>query len=243
MIESAFFGIIQGLTEFLPVSSSGHLFVLRKLLKIPSDLLSFFVFLHLATLFSVVSFLHKDIFHACKNKKLIDRLAVTTTATVIFVFLIGKIGIPYFGHKYVISAGFLVTTLFLCFIRKGGTKTVDELPIRDCLFIGLMQACAVFPGISRSGITITSLMKRGVKKNEAFTFSFLIAIPVIVGASIVELKDLKSTFTLPSLAAGCILAFLTGLFALKMVKIYVNLEKIYQFGYYCLFMSIFVLFL
>jgi len=242
MIKSLIFGLVQGLTEFLPVSSSGHLFFLQKLFSVEEQLLPVFVLLHLATLCSVLVFFFQDIRKALKNKKIVSAVAVATLFTVIPAFAFDRLLGVFMTHKYMICFGYLVTSVLLLKIGKGGNRTMEELSLKESCCLGLVQALAVVPGISRSGITISALLKKGLNKQAAFTFSFFLSLPVILCAFIYELKDFDPVFSLASVLSGFIVAFLSGLLALKMLKKYLGTEKLYRFGYYCLVLAGLVLF-
>jgi undecaprenyl-diphosphatase len=244
MREAIFFSLVQGITEFLPISSTGHLFLIKRLLTLDTNLLPFFVFLHLATLFSVTVFFSKVLPSIFKNKKIIVNLALATLTTFIFAFLLKYTIEDYFDSKYLTFIGFITSALFLLIFRKGGQKTMKELQIKDSLLIGFIQSLAIMPGVSRSGITITTLMKRGFKRKEAFEFSFFLAIPTILGAFLSEAKNLfRSNLDTINIVVGFFLAFFSGLFALKMLKKYLERKKLYKFGYYCLVMAIMTIFL
>lgn len=244
MKELIFFGLVQGLTEFLPISSSGHLFIFQKILSVSADMLPVFVLMHLATLGSVVVFLYRDIIAALRDRKILIRIFLATLVTGVVALAIEKAALKFFDSPCLIAGGLLITAFLLLTIRKGGARTIADAGIRDSIYIGLLQGLAVFPGISRSGITITVLLKRGFDKKNAFTFSFLLAVPIICLAFMSEAGSLKNSFfAWPELGAGCLAAFLSGLFALKMLKKYLGMDKLYRFGYYCLAVSMAVLFL
>lgn len=239
MVKAFLFSAIQGLSEFLPISSSGHLYIIKKILKLPSDLLPFFIYLHVATLFSLIVFFYRDIILSFKNKKILLNIGVATSITFISVLFFRGILGRYFSHKYLISLGFLITAFLLLAIRDDGNKKIEDLKIKDCAIIGILQALAVIPGISRSGITITGLMKRGLKKIEAFKFSFLLAIPTIFGAFLLKIKDLSvSGLSADYLAESFFIAFVLGLLALRILRRYVYTNRLYQFGYYCILVGV-----
>lgn len=248
LIKAIFLGITQGLTEFFPVSSSGHLFVLQNLFQRlgfsnQEGLLSFFVFLHAATLFAVFVFLAKKIPLLFK-KQLFFHLVIITVVTGIIGLLIRFLFAQYFTKNYLLAFCFLVNSVILLSLRKyPERKTWKELSFKDSLIIGLLQGISFFPGISRSGITITGLVKRGVKKEDAFTLSFLAAIPVISGAFLLEAQNLfRGNIAKSTIIIGFIFAFFTGLVALKFLKKILIMEKFRSFAYYCLFISLLSLF-
>ena len=244
MKEGIIFGIIQGLTEFLPISSSGHLFILKKLFEIDINILPFVVYLHLATLLSLVVFFYKDIVHFIKNKKVMKQLLITTLVTFVCAALLMRLLERYFDFKFLIAIGFLTTSLFLFTTRKDGSKSLEDYSPKDSMYVGFMQALAIIPGISRSGITITVLMRRGFKRKDCFVFSFLLAIPVIIAATLLEgTKIIATGFTLSVLINSFLLAFFSGLIALKILKKYIDTNRLYLFSYYCIIIFLVVIFL
>lgn len=243
MIEPLVFGAMQGLSEFLPISSSGHLYIIKRILKLNTNLLSFFVYLHLATLLSLIVFFYKDIIISFKNKKILLNLGIATSITFISVLFFMGILERYFDYKSLIFLGFLFTAFLLITIRQDGDKKIEDLRIKDCAIIGFLQSLAIIPGVSRSGITITSLMKRGLKKTEAFKFSFLLAIPTIFGAFLLKMKGLLSNLSANYMGVSFILAFVLGLLALRILRRYVYTNKLYQFGYYCILAGVIVVLL
>ena len=238
-----FFGIIQGLTEFLPISSSGHLYLLQKLLAIKEDCLSFFVFLHLATLLAIIVFFFKKIKVLFKTKLLFNVLLITLISGIM------GLGIRFYlkdllGNKFLLTFCFLVNAgiLFSTRLNSGG-RDIANIKFKDSLFLGVLQGFSPFPGISRSGITIVGLLKRGFKNIEAFTLSFLMAIPLILGAFIIKFKELReANLSLQSMSLGFITAFIFGLVALKIVKKVLVSEKFKNFAYYSLVIAVITLF-
>lgn len=228
-------GITQGLTEFLPVSSSGHLYFLKRLLGIQGDYFSFFVFIHIATLAAVVLFLSKSV-KLLLNKRLLAHIALITLVT-------GAMGLSIkfyleraFGNRYLLTFCFLVNAGVLLSARaSSGKKTYKDITLKDALIIGLMQGFSPFPGISRSGITIAGFLRRGFSRKESFVLAFLAAIPVMLGAFFIELKGLaRSSISLGGMMPGFIAAFFSGLLALAIVKKALAAHRFNNFAYYCL---------
>ena len=238
-----FFGIIQGLTEFLPISSSGHLYLLQKFLAIRGNCLPFFVFLHLATLLAIIVFFFKKIKLLFKTKLLLNILLITLISGIM------GLGIKFYlkeflGNKFLLTFCFLTNAGILLSIRfNSREREIASINFKDSLFLGILQGFSPLPGISRSGITITGLLKRGFKNVEAFSLSFLMAIPLILGAFIVELKELKeANFSLQSMSLGFVTAFIFGLLALKIVKKALISGKFKNFAYYSLVIAVVTLF-
>lgn len=239
-----FFGIVQGLTEFLPVSSSGHLYILKNFLNLNQGLLGFFIFLHLATLLVIGVFLHKEIISSLFKKNILIYLAVVTAITAAFGLAIDHFLKDFFENKFFIPfCLFLNGAVILGVKNTSENRGINSISLRDALVMGLLQGLAVFPGISRSGITIVGLLKRGVKAKDAFSLSFLMAIPAIIGAFLLKSKELlRSGLVLAEAAAGFIAAFVFGLAALVILRKTLINKKFKYFGYYCIALSLLALF-
>ena len=257
-IDAIILGVIQGLTEFLPVSSSGHLEIARELLdtnQLPSDNLLMTSVLHFATALSTILVFKKDIFNLIKG--LFDKENKTSKSYVIKILIAivpaGLVGfllsdeIEYLFSGNMILVGMMLiitgTLLFLTKILKTKNLKISKV---HALIIGLSQAFAVIPGISRSGATICTSLFLGNNKSEAAKFSFLIVIPVIFGAI---LKDVLSgnifdnEIKISILIIGFISSFLTGILACKlMLKIVANNNLIY-FSFYCFVLGIISIFI
>ena len=260
-----FLGLLQGLTEFLPVSSSGHLvlveqipFIKNKLSQVQTDLNLFInIALHFSTLIAILFFLKKDLslliknFFINLNSKNFKAKEIKIAFNIIWAsFPAGIIGLGLhqFGSKLfslplLVFSLLIINGLALIFSKRIKTKSlqIDNLSPTKSFFIGLTQALAILPGISRSGLTITGGMLSGLEPLEAAKFSFYISIPAILGASLIELVkiDLTSfsfTFLVP-LIFSMILTFLTGLIALKLLFYLVKKIRLDYFGYYTIFLG------
>ena len=218
-----FLGLVQGLTEFLPISSSGHLYLFKRLLELKENLLSYFVLLHIATLFAIFIILFKRVKVTLKDKKLLSHLAVITIITAAMGWGIRSLFISFFDGKFLVSFCFLINAIILLSIKNSRReRTSSDMRLRDSLILGLMQGVAIFPGISRSGITISSLLRRGFKREEAFSLSFLMAVPVLIIAFLTEYKGLFSVAISPAhIAGGFFMALVFGVIALKISVIIV----------------------
>jgi len=253
MTKAISFGILQGLTEFLPVSSSGHLFLAehitgkipRLVLSFSSDaFLSFVVYLHLATLCSLIIFFHKELIRLVLNRSLLLKIIYASSVTVIGVLLITFSFAALFENRIFTVIGFALGGSLLLLTRRGGGRSLNHVSFKDCTIIGIVQACAVCPGLSRSGVTITTLMRRGFTREDSFTFSFLLAIPTILGAFLYKLGDLtRSQIPFSVLASSFIATVIAGLIALILLKKFTHKGTLYRFGYYCATLSIITIFL
>ena len=257
ILESILLGAVQGAAEFLPISSSGHLKIAQALLNLDDVPLLFDVFLHLATLLAVFIYFRKKIasllvvffrwitLKKCadkneeNNRRFIIAVIVTTLITGVLGILSSKI-IPDLSVK-VVCLGFLVTALLLVlsalFERKSKAETSSEKSptIAQAAIIGVAQGFGTLPGISRSGSTIAGALFCGVERKIAGEYSFIASIPAILGAFILEAKDLDSVSdkigALPVLA-GCAAAFVTGFFALSFLMRLIRRGKLELFAIY-----------
>ncbi|MBU1085108.1 MAG: undecaprenyl-diphosphate phosphatase [Candidatus Beckwithbacteria bacterium] len=234
-------GLIQGLTEFLPVSSSGHLVITQNLFQLTEPPIIFDILVHLATSLAVIIV----IFNYLKNINLTQIkliLIASIPAGVIGILLNQQIE-TLFSSLRLVSFSLIVTGLIL-FSTKKLAKKKSSLNSKNSFFIGLAQALAIIPGISRSGSTITAGLHQGLTPKDAFNFSFLISLPAIFGAQLLQLNKLGnlSSAELPTLAIGFFTAFISGLLALKTFKKLVIKGKLSYFGFYCLALGCIVLF-
>jgi len=235
-------GIIQGLTEFLPVSSSGHLVIAQKILGIADNQLLIILACHFGTLLAMVLFFFKDIVSLFKKPGLIGHILVVTFITGIIGFMGKDFFESLFASPRAVSISLLVTGAVLIFSRnfQRGKRGINSIDIRDSLFLGLMQAFSIIPGISRSGMTISSLLFRNIDKESAFKLSFLAGMPAIAGAFLLELKDAGpiAAGQFGGLIMALSFSFIVGLFALTVLKSVLIRAKFHYFGYYCVALAI-----
>jgi len=263
-LEALILGIIQGLTEYLPVSSSGHLVLVREILGVQiSDPTLFDIVLHGATALSTIFFFRKQIFKLIisffkkgyiETKKTVLYIIVSAIPVICIGLFLPKelysLEILSANHK-LLAVGLLLFLTGLLLLSTYFSKTKEgDINLFKAILIGLSQAISVLPGISRSGSTISTALLLNIKKEKASFFSFLMVIPVILGANILELKDYFDThnaieasneISLKALSVGFISAFLVGLLACKWMINLVNNGKLIYFAYYCFAVSIFVL--
>lgn len=240
LFDALVLGILQGFTEFLPISSSGHLVLGQKILGInmPGNTLE--VVLHVGTLFSILFIFRKDLTTLLVNvkdsstRKFIGYLIAGTVPAALIGLLFKDLIENAFDSTLLVGGMLIVNALFLFsthFIHPG-SKLVD-LP-RGVL-IGIAQALAILPGISRSGSTISTAMVLGISPSDAARFSFLLAIPALVGAGLLTALDIEAVQTSMSvLATGFISSFISGLVALKWLLGLLKSGKFFWFGFYCL---------
>ncbi len=248
-ISALIMAVVQGLTEWLPVSSSGHLVVFHNILNYEVDLM-FDVALHFGTLMAVFVYFGKDIIDIIEdflkfrtksdNFKLGLLLIVATIPAAIIGYFFESFFEAAFSSLGIVALGFAITSLALFIasldIRKL-TKKKEELGFFGALIVGCSQAIAIFPGISRSGSTISSGLLLGLKEKEAIKFSFLMAIPVIFGASILEIGNNKLP---PSLIWATLAAFAVGLLTIHLMLKFVltSRKNLRWFAVYCLLLAL-----
>ena len=236
-------GLVQGLTEFLPVSSSGHLFLIGKYFQIEESLFVSVV-LHVATLLSICVVMRKELWTLLKNpfSKEVKNLVVSSVATFIIVILLYKVikildFYSYLPFFFMLTACLLFLTQI--FSKKKGEQKIN---IKQSFVMGVAQGLAVFPGLSRSGATICAGVLSGAKKEEVAKHSFLMSIPIILASLVMELYELRgiSLVSVPILPilTGFIVAFVVGFLSLKFMMRLACKLKFSCFSYYLIFISI-----
>lgn len=245
-----FLGIIQGLTEFLPVSSSGHLTIFSNFFEVELDaqnLKAFFVFLHLGTFFAVLLFTYKDVWNIFRgffqkedrpdSMKLFWLLFVATVPAVVVALLFEEqIDIAF--SSYLVSSFMLFITAFFLFVsdRLKGHRIMMDMAFKGALIIGLFQAFSILPGISRSGATLFAALLIGLRRKEAVRFSFLLSLPITLGAGLTQLSSVTIDYRF--LFYGFAASFLAGLFGLWLLKKLVIQGKLKVFGIYCIIFGV-----
>lgn len=230
IIKSIILGIIQGLTEFLPVSSTGHLLLGRKFLGLSEAGLFLDTMLHLGTLVAVVAVFWRDIWGLIKRP--FSRLMLLLVVATIPTGIIGLLFEDFFEEisKTGVTVGweFLATGFILWIadsVKNRGYKSFEDIKIRDALLVGTLQGAAILPAISRSGLTIAGALFSGISKEAAARFSFLVSLPAIAGATVLQLKKLSEGTTVEvigvdALIFGTIASAVFGYIAVKwMLKI------------------------
>ena len=255
-------GLVQGIAEFLPISSSGHLSILQNLFKMQDaehGHMFFDVLLHLATLVSVCVAYRREVVEIVREvlswfrkdtpdnkrprdplgtRRLILMIVVATLPLFVMVFFNDYVEPLYYSTVFV--GIILILTGCMLFVSDRlipGTKNEKSMRIRDALIVGVCQAVAVIPGLSRSGTTITAGISTGLNRDFAVKFSFLISIPAILGANILSLvdaiKDGIDFSLLPVYLVGMIVAAVVGYFAIALVRRIVRAGRFGGFSYYC----------
>ncbi|WP_437203611.1 undecaprenyl-diphosphate phosphatase [Planctomicrobium sp. SH664] len=240
--EIILLGIVQGISEFLPISSDGHLVIIEALLGHKTENLALNIALHFGTLMSILLVFRKDILPTLKQPKLVLAVIVATLPVVVAAALFGDLFKWASNQPLMAGLGLLYTAALLFLTPKidNGTRDLGEIRLTDALIIGIFQAAAPLPGISRSGSTIVAAMLMGIRRDAAAKFSFYIAVPAIAGAVMKELlfENPPMTVSLNSLAAGTLAAFLVGVVSLAVLLKIVNAGRLNWFGWYVLVLGI-----
>ena len=232
-------GLIQGFTEFLPVSSSGHLVLFSRITGAESSL-AFDLILHLGTLIAVVIVFKKELIELVKKPlcPLAKKLALATVFSVVVVFVLKDLADECFDGKS-LPLFFMLTALLLTLSGAFSQKNGGEISYLDASIIGIAQGLAVFPGLSRSGTTASTASLLGVKKSDGVSFCFLLSIPIILGSSVVEIAGGElNAVSLGCVIAGFISALVSGLIALVTAKKFLSNGKNAPFVVYLIALSL-----
>jgi len=240
IFDALILGIVQGLSEFLPISSSGHLILAQQFFGIDGANLTFSLTVHAATMIALIVAMRKKLFAQIKNpvNKLNGFILVATLFTALVVICIKKFAIDSFDGR-MLPIFFLLTSILLLLstTAKGGRS----IKIQDAIVVGFMQGLAVFPGLSRSGSTIAAARLSGVNEKESTDFSFFISIPIILGSTIIDcLEGGFSQMPFLPLFVGFLSAFITGLFAIKFMLKFLT-KNFEVFAIYLFILSAFLI--
>ena len=255
--ESIILGIVQGLTEFLPISSSGHLEISKAILGNDfsnKESLLFTIVLHFATALSTIVFFRKDITEIIlglfdKKNKESSKFSISIIISMIPAVLIGlffeETINSFFNGNLLLVAVMLYVTSVLLYLSDVIKLDKKEISYKNSFIIGLAQAIAILPGISRSGATIATAVVIGIDREKAARFSFIMVIPLIFGSmakSIIDSGIIFENFNLLSVLLGFISAFITGLLACKWMISLVKKSKLYYFSIYCFIVGSVIIF-
>tara|TARA_R110002073_G_scaffold157738_1_gene313122 strand:- start:2396 stop:3190 length:795 start_codon:yes stop_codon:yes gene_type:complete len=253
VIDAILLGIIQGLTEFLPVSSSGHLEIGKAILGdnlVPEESLLFTVVLHFATALSTIVVFRKDIYDIIKgvfafkwneDTKFVVKIAVSMLPAAIIGFTFESELSTLFGGNIKLVGFMLIITALLLYLADKAKNTNKKVSFSNALVIGFSQAIAMLPGISRSGATISTSVLLGNDKTKAARFSFLMVVPLIFGKIAKDILSGELTYNSQNftiLSIGFIAAFVSGLFACTWMIALVKKSKLKYFAYYCVIIGL-----
>lgn len=266
ILSAIIIGIVQGLTEFLPISSSAHLIFFQNMLGVESSL-AFDTFLHLGTLIAVVLFFYADIYKLLKawwlsigdilqgrfregmSRDPYKRLAWyvilgTIPAGIVGILFESQINALFEGALYVPAFFLFVTGTILYLSQRMDRGNIDfsNITAKESLFMGLGQACAILPGLSRSGTTIAAGLVSGLDKEFAAKLSFILSIPTILGAFLVQIKDIGSVVdaNVAAVLLGFIASIVFGYIAIRCVLDLIQKRSLDIFAYYCWIAGLFV---
>lgn len=259
IISAIILGAVQGLSEFLPISSSGHLALIPHLLGVQTGL-EFDTILHIGTLVAIFSFFYKDIINLIKGfilslidltegfDKFREELKIVPEKRFAWLIIVGSIPTAFIGillkdaiettFRGTIFIGFflIITGLMLYYSERhsGGSVTAKNMSFMQSIIIGIAQGLAVLPGISRSGSTIASGLCLGLEREYAARYSFLLSVPAVVGAGLIQVKDIATLdIPLTVLLAGFISSVVFGYLAIKLLMKMIKGWSLDVFAYYC----------
>ena len=258
IIQALILGMVQGLTEFLPISSSAHLVIVPELLGVESSL-AFDTLLHVGTLIAVISYFRSDLIAMIKAffssladiprgrfkeeirndqfKRLAWLILVGTIPAGLMGILLKDFFESLFSSVSAVGYFLLITGFILWGVERmpRGEKKTKEISFTNSLIVGIAQGCAIAPGISRSGATIATSLYLGFDREMAARFSFLLSIPAILGAALIQLKDLTAGFDISTGAfvGGLISAMIFSYLAIKFLMGYIKKHSLVIFAYYC----------
>lgn len=265
ILHAIFLGLVQGMTEFIPVSSSGHLVITRDILGIQEGGLAFDVMLHVGTLVAVFAYYWKDLWLLAKDfilllcqlaaypfvskkpklcnanhphRVLLLMLMAGSVPTALIGFIFNDLFKTLFESVYFVGYTLLITGTLLWMSNRmlQGRKRMQDMRLWDALVVGVLQGLAITPGISRSGSTIFAGLFRGFNRELATRFSFLLSVPAILGAVILEGRDVfeagAGTDQLLPILAGFLVSAISGYFAIRFLIKLISQKKLHYFSYY-----------
>jgi len=241
MFAAVVLGIVQGLTEFLPISSSGHLVLTRAILGFDSIDPAYNVFVQGGTVISVLIFFRHQLLQL--NRRYLLLLLLGTIPAGLIGLLLGDKIDTIFSSLWGVAFGFALTTLVVILSRRSPHTSLPLTPKRSFL-VGLAQAASILPGLSRSGSTITASLLLGIPASQAFTYSFLLSIPTVAGASLISLGSLTwNSELIPAYLIGFFLASITGYLSLAILARLVSQGRFYLFAPYTAALTVLTLLL
>lgn len=244
MLSIFFLAIIQGITEFLPISSSAHLIVFRDIFLVGKNVidsnieLSFDIALHFGTLLAILVSFYKDIKDLKNNNKMIKNIAIATIPAAIIGFLFEDIIEIFIRTKYLLIILCLIIVgilIYLIDIKSKSNKSIKKMSLKDSLIIGLFQVFALIPGFSRSGTTIIGARLLGINREDSTKYSFFLSIPIISGALFLQLIKIDYNILFQNISIfviGIITSFIFGLICIRLLLNYVKTNDFKIFMWY-----------
>lgn len=242
IFQAVISGIVQGITEFFPISSSGHLVLLHNIFGVKEETLAFDVFLHFGTILSVVAFFRKDIAQMLgKDKRLLKFVVIASIPTFVIGVLAKDFAEKLFSMPSMVGYSLIATGVFLLFSSIAAiywkiVRRSRPLGAKNSIIIGIAQGISVIPGISRSGSTIGTALIAGLNEAEALRFSFLLSIPAVLGANILKVRQIYGNLIsgdTVAFLAGAIAAAVTGFLVIKALFGIMKRNLFFLFGIYC----------
>lgn len=252
ILKASCLSILQALTEFLPISSSGHLVLAQKFFNLSNFNLSFDVLIHLGSALALIIFFYKDWLKIFKDSikdfknSLLLKIIIALIPAVVLGFVLSKLQLPFWHATYLIIFNLIFFALILWWAdQQKGKGTIGAISWQQIILIGLFQALSLFPGVSRSGITISIALFLGLSRAESARFSFLLATPAILGANILELNNLTNIvpdLILPYLI-GLIVSFVASYAIVAWFLNYLKNNRLWPFALYRIILGVFIIFL
>ena len=256
ILKIALLAVIQGVTEFLPISSSGHLVIFQHLLGISEDNLYIAVVLHAGTLLSIIVYYLKDLIALLKweSRGIVMMIIIGTLPLIIGGLIIKPVMETHFSSLWVAGVGLACTAVMLLILHspRPSSRELKDMRWFEALSIGLFQCAAITPGISRSGSTISIATRLGFAGKTAAKFSFFLGIPGILGANVLTLHDIYKehlaggptvSVSLGATMVGFVISFGVGYLALRLLIHTLAKNTFSYFGYYCLVLSVVIILL
>lgn len=236
--QSLLLGAVQGITEWLPISSSGHLVILQNFLGLTQPIY-FDIMLHLATVLVILFFFSKDIKNIVMNFwdfnskefKTVMFILLGSIPTAALGFLFHDLFVKAFSSLVVVGTALVLTGVLLDLSKR--SHYTKEMKWWHAVLIGVVQGFAIVPGASRSGLTIALALMFGIKRKQAATFSFLLAVPAIIGAAIFEWNKIPLDIPYLTVGIGMMAAFVVGYISLGLLMVLIEKNTFHQFRWYC----------
>jgi undecaprenyl-diphosphatase len=265
IIEALIFGIVQGITEFLPISSTAHIVITQLVLGYQFPGFGFEIYLHFASILAVMIYFRKDILvvifgfigylaNRSKDNRTQFFFGIYIIVATLITGVLGLLLEDFIGASMktppFIAIALAVTGLFLIIIERFvqyGDRTEEQMTFKDSIFVGLGQTLAVFPGISRSGATLVTALFAGLNRDTAVRYSFLLSIPVILGSSVLAIGDfadgaMVAEVGIPALIVSFIATFIFSWLGIVWLIEFLKKSKLVYFALYCFIAAIFVYF-